>query len=101
MKKISKIIVTIMLMLLISSCARQTVNTNEIITKRIDYVENITINDLEDALVLACEKAEASVVGVEASGVLTNGFGSGVIINYEKFEKINTWNRDSWYHIFR
>lgn len=84
MKKISKIIVTIMLMLLISSCARQTVNTNEIITKRIDYVENITINDLEDALVLACEKAEASVVGVEASGVLTNGFGSGVIINYEK-----------------
>jgi len=76
------IILTIFTMTCIS-CKTNNKYINEIITKKIDYEQSITIYDLEDALVLASEKAEASIVGVKSGTTLFQSFGSGVIIKCE------------------
>lgn len=53
---------------------------NEIITRTVEYEENVTVYDLEDAIVEAVEKGTPSVVGIEVSSLINKGFGSGVII---------------------
>ena len=86
MKKINKILIFLLLLpvLLLSGCNNSKKYVNEIITQNVEYKENITIYDVEDALVLATKKAEASVVGIESNSKLTKGFGSGVIFKVEQ-----------------
>lgn len=79
MKKRSLIfILNICLVLLFTSC--KTTYNNEIVTKKIDYVENITIYDLEDAITEAVDKCDEAVIGVESKGIINSSYGSGVII---------------------
>lgn len=83
MRKIKRIIFLFIIMfslVVVTSCKDNKQNVNEIITQKVEYEQNITVYDIEDALVIASEKAEASVVGVESSNRLTSAFGSGVII---------------------
>lgn len=77
-KKLTRIILLLCLFCTLTSC-KQTF-TNEVVTKKVDYEDNITVYDLEDALTLAVEKCDETVIGVEAKGMLTTSFGSGVII---------------------
>lgn len=72
------LIFNICIVFLFSSC--KTIYNNEIVTKKVDYVENITIYDLEDALVTAVEICDKTVVGIESKGIVNSSFGSGVII---------------------
>lgn len=86
MKKINKIFIITLLMLLIflTSCSGGKTYINEVVTQNVDYKENITVYDIEDALVQATNKAETCVIGVESMSRLTKGFGSGVIIKLEQ-----------------
>lgn len=77
-KKALSVILIFSLFLMLSSCNNS--YTNEVITKKVDYEDNITIYDLEDALALAVEKCDETVIGVEAKNTLSTSFGSGVII---------------------
>lgn len=87
--KVKRLLVMFMLMsvcLLGVGCTSKTTAINEVITRYVNYDENITIYDIEDALVLASEKAQDSVIGIEAfsgSYVKTESLGSGVIIKRE------------------
>ncbi len=81
MKKIIKInllIISIFSVCFLCSCKKTYVN--EIVTKKIEYVENVTITDFEDALVIGVEKADKTVVGIESKGFINSSFGSGVIV---------------------
>ncbi len=83
MKKYGKIIIILLLTLSIIfsvSCKDSKTYINEVITQKVEYKDNISVTDIEDALVQATKKAEQSVIGVEASGFVSGGFGSGVII---------------------
>lgn len=82
--KIFIIMICLISIMFLSSCNRNEKFINEVITQKIEYVDDITIADLDDALALASEKAEASIVGIESSNSLTSGFGSGVIIKCEE-----------------
>lgn len=98
MKKINYLFLVILSIccIFLTGCSTDSY-TNEIITKKVEYEENITIYDLEDALVEAVEKASPSVIGVEASLGFNAGFGSGVIIKH--VAATNTYYVVTNYHV--
>lgn len=72
--------------MMVSSCFQkqeEPTYTNEIITQKVEYEENINIFDLEDAIVHAIDKCDDSVVGITCENLLSANFGSGVIFDYE------------------
>ncbi len=91
-KRVLSIILVLSLFFMLSGC--KNLFTNEVITKKVDYEENITIYDLEDAIALAVEKCDETVIGVESKGVLSTSFGSGVIV-----KSIKTGNGYTYYVI--
>lgn len=88
MKKMRLCICVCLAMIVVSgtSCISSQKNINEVITKHVNYEENITVYDLEDALVEAINQCEETVIGIEASSRFTSGFGSGVIIKCEEIK---------------
>lgn len=94
---LSVLILNICIVLLFTSC-KKTYN-NEIVTKKIDYVENITIYDLEDALTTAIEKCDETVIGVESKGFINSSFGSGVIIKRNEESNYYTYYVVTNYHV--
>ena len=85
MRRITRILFLFLLssVILFTGCKQNKTYVNEVITQKVEYKENISIYDVEDALVQATKKAEASVVGIESNSKLTKGFGSGVIFKSE------------------
>lgn len=90
MKKLYICILCIFGCLLLTSCEKITI-VNEVINRVVNYEENISILDFEDAIVEASSIAKKSVVGIiTKSGVFqSESFGSGVVI---KKEQINSEN---------
>ena len=86
MKKVNKILFLLLFMCIFfaTSCSNGKTYVNEVITQTVEYKENITIYDVEDALVLATEKASPTVIGVESTSRITKGFGSGVIVKKQE-----------------
>lgn len=85
-KRIITILICFLVLPFLFSCRNNGNYVNEIVTQKIDYVENITVADLDDALAVASKKAEGTIVGVESSSTLTSGFGSGIIIKRVELE---------------
>lgn len=85
MKKVKYIlvIVTFILSLSLFGC-KSTSYTNEVVTRTVNYNDNVSVFDIEDAIVQATEKGIQSVVGIKSSSLVTNSIGSGVIINKTK-----------------
>lgn len=83
-KKILCVITSLLLVMILSSCQKITL-INEVINRTVNYEENISILDFEDALVEATKIAKPCVVGIKVesgnSFFGVSGFGSGIIIN--------------------
>lgn len=94
---LSILILNICLIFLFTSC--KTIYNNEIVTKKIDYVGNITIYDLEDALTKAVEICDETVIGVESKGIINSSFGSGVIIKMVERETYYSYYVVTNYHV--
>lgn len=96
------IILTIVVLLLLSGCFNQEEEptyTNEIITQKVDYVENINIYDLEDAIVQAGRKCQGTVIGVSSDNYITSGFGSGVIFKVVNNNTYYTYYAITNFHV--
>ncbi len=72
---------------------------NEVVTRTIEYEDNITLYDIEDAIVEATKKAEQSIVGVEASSGISSGFGSGVIVKKTELSNLYTYYVITNFHV--
>lgn len=103
--KLKRILVTLILTsvcFLGVSCKGKTSAINEVVTRYVNYEENITIYDLENALVLASEKSQASVIGIEAfSGTYakSESLGSGVIIKRQQVGSYFVYHAITNYHV--
>lgn len=73
--------------------------TNEIITQKVEYEENITISDLEDVIVHVANKCEGSVIGVTSEALISSGFGSGVIFKVDEGVTYNTYYLITNFHV--
>lgn len=86
LKKTILILSCILIITLLTSCSKTTL-INEVINRYVNYEQNISILDFEDALVEASEIAKESIVCVtyQTTSVIfpTKGWGSGVIIKKE------------------
>lgn len=85
MKKQIKIVSLLLIMLFsLTSCSIFESTTNNNVTNKVVEVEDFTINDFEDALQIAIEKAEASVISVtHAEGSMfgsSRALGSAVVV---------------------
>ena len=85
MKKQIKIVSLLLIMLFsLTSCSIFESITNNNVTNKVVEVEDFTINDFEDALQIAIEKAEASVISVtHTEGNMfgsTKSLGSAVVV---------------------
>ena len=87
-KKISLLMCLILMTFTLSGCMFKNVFKNEVETKYIDYSQNITVNDIESALVEGAEIAKSSSIAIIASskGLLgsNDSLGSGVILKRTK-----------------
>lgn len=87
MKKTLSLFAICFCLFFLTSCKKITI-INEVINRYVNYEENISILDFEDALVEASKIAQESVVGIktESGGILlsTSSFGSGVIVKQEE-----------------
>ena len=81
MKKIKNIVMILLLLLLLTSCFGKEKAANNSVNTKIISVTDFTLNDFEDTLVIATEKACSSMVALVDSRVLTASLGSAVIIN--------------------
>ena len=86
-KKIILLFFISMLTLLLSSC-KKNILINEVVNRNVNYEENISILDFEDALVEATKIAKESSIGLrvkaESSLIAAESFGSAVIIKRTK-----------------
>ena len=81
MKKSFIVIITLLLMVSLSSCFSNTSKvTNNSINNKVINVEDYTINDVQDAIVTASEKAEASVVAIIENSLTSSSLGSAVVV---------------------
>ena len=81
MKKSFIVFIALLLMLGLTSCFSNTSKvTNNSINNKVINVEDYTINDVEDAIVTASEKAEASVVAIIENGLTSSSLGSAVVV---------------------
>lgn len=101
MKKKILIILTIIFTLIISSCfsEEEPIYTNEIITQKVEYVENINIFDLEDAIVQAGKKCDKTVIGISCENYIISGFGSGVIFKVDVNTTYYTYYAITNFHV--
>lgn len=81
-KTVYLLIVPLLIILIMTSCQKHEI-INQVTNRDIIYNENITIDDFEDVLVEAVDKAKESVVGIITYTGIFNieSHGSGVIIN--------------------
>lgn len=98
MKKKYQLFLVLLLCLMMVSCNSKSY-TNEIITKKINYEQNISIRDLEDALITASEIGEASIVGIQSENYVQSSFGSGVIINKTEANNIYIYTVLTNFHV--
>lgn len=91
-KKISLLFLVVFILFILTSC-KKNILINEVINREVNYEENISILDFEDALVEATKIAQESSIGlrakVETAFISSESFGSAVII---KATKINDNN---------
>lgn len=92
-KKIFSMVILFLMFFLVSGCSLldkfKTKIVNEIQNVYVDYNQQISVTDIEDALVIASEVAKSCSVGVKikSTGLFaTEASGSGVIIKKEKLE---------------
>lgn len=88
MKKLYICIISIIGCLMLTSCDKITI-VNEVINRVVNYEENVSILDFEDAIVEASNVAKNTVIGiVTTSGIFEQEtFGSGVIIKKEELKE--------------
>lgn len=91
LKKLVLSLTFIIFALVLTSCNKSITLINEVINRNVNYEENISILDFEDAIVEATAIATESSVGVMASlGSIffgTESFGSGTVIKKEEIAK--------------
>lgn len=84
MKRITSILLSLFLLLALSGCTQERKVINNIENNHIEWKNNITVNDIEDALVVATQIAKESTIGVKltSKNLLTSTVetGSAVII---------------------
>lgn len=87
MKRIYICILCLLGCLTLTSCKKITI-VNEVINRVVNYEENISILDFEDAIVEATSISKKTVIGISSkSGILqAESFGSGVIIKKEQVD---------------
>lgn len=82
MKKYFTIFLSILLIFSISGCFSQTSKvTNNSVNNKVINVEDYTINDVQDSLVIASEKAESAVVAIIENSLTSSSLGSAVVVN--------------------
>ena len=79
MKKIN-IIFLLLILISLSSCGIVNREYNNSINNKVVHVEDYTIDEFQDAIVTATEKAEQSCVSIVDRGYIGNSLGSAVII---------------------
>ena len=79
MKKI-KIFLLLLIMLSLTSCGVVNREYNNSINNKVIHVEDYTIDEFQDAIVIATEKAEQSCISIVDTGYVGTSLGSAVII---------------------
>lgn len=79
MKKINFLLLVFTLFF-ITSCGMINREYNNSINNKVVSVEDYTIDEFQDAIVVATEKAEASCISVVDNGVISSSIGSAVVI---------------------
>lgn len=82
-KKLHVFSLLIILLFSLSSCSIFDENVTNNITNKVVEVKDFTINDFQDALIVAIEKAEASVISIvhtEGGWLGSSSLGSGVVV---------------------
>ena len=92
MKKISSILVSLLLLITLAGCTLDRNVVNNIENNHVEWENNITVNNIEDALTTAVAIAKESTIGVKitSKSLLTTTIetGSAVIIKrYETSQK--------------
>lgn len=91
LKKLVFSLTFIIFALALTSCNKSITLINEVINRNVNYEENISILDFEDAIVEATAIATESSIGVMSySGTIlfkTESFGSGTVIKKEEISK--------------
>ena len=91
MKKVCLFLFLLML-LSISGCSIVNREYNNSINNKVINVEDYTIDEFQDAIVIATEKAEASCVSIVDNGVIGTSLGSAVVIkrvNYKGYDIVD------------
>ena len=85
-KRIFTLFICVFYCLTLTSCFSNTEKvTNNTINNKVINVSDYTINDVEDAIVVASEKAEQSCVAIRESNISTSSLGSAVVIKREAY----------------
>ena len=94
-----KFFIIVLCLFLISGCSKVEATNNTVNVKKVE-VETYTIEALQDALIIASEKASQSVVAVVDQNGLMSSLGSAVVVkrlNYKNGELINDpFNADTF-----
>lgn len=95
-KKIFLSIICLIMCFSLTSCfSNKEKVTNNTINNKVINVSDYTINDVEDAIVVASEKAEQSCVAIIESNLATSSLGSAVIIKRTAYSNGIIVNDDS------
>ena len=88
MKKIS-LVLLLFLLLTISSCGLVNREYNNSINNKVVVVEDYTIDEFQDALVIATQKAEEACVLIVDNGLVGSSLGSAVVIKRVNYKGTN------------